>query len=490
MLKNYTDTTLYIMPTITRSILVRHDNAQLLGGLLHYIQAGSNHAAKGYRRGIRGKELYEMARHRTEVYQSRFAAYIVRDIYGSHKAWRTHQMSKPHARAPHYTNPVAQTDRFEMAFGQTAKRWNGSPAIHVAIYGRGRKDRKWMSFEVPPYVVERLSKTDITPKTIRIGRDTIWITYEEHIEDKEPVTWAGVDMNSNNNTYAFPDGTIIRRDNDYTKQYNAVHSKICRVKRRGDKRIMGKYAGKAWRTYKNRIKDHTRKEAHWLASRGVGIGYEQLAIHKLYNKQNGMAPPTRGRMSTTLNVGQRKRAHVNATESKGLPHEEIDPHGTSAKCFKCGQELKRSVSWCRRERNMWCQGCKAIRERDCNAGANILFRTIFGLVVAATGWNMTGKNPERKMSLYDILALLKEALLCLDTSSREYQTLSNIMRLLEGRSADTQWRLLGANWCLSGAHKPGRRSLADGELVGDSGVGGLGRNGPGPPNVAKLCEYA
>ena len=145
-------------------------------------------------------------------------------------------------------------------------------------------------------------------KTIRIGRDTIWITYEEDVKDKEPVTWAGVDMNSNNNTYAFPDGTIIRRDNDYTKQYNAVHSKICRVKRRSDKRIMGKYAGKAWRTYKNRIKDHTRKEAHWLASRGVGIGYEQLAIHKLYNKQNGMAPPTRGQMSTTLNVGQRKRA--------------------------------------------------------------------------------------------------------------------------------------------------------------------------------------
>ena len=97
-------------------------------------------------------------------------------------------MSKPHAQAPHYTNPVAQTDRFEMAFDQTAKRWNGSPAVHVAIYGRGRKDRKWMSFEVPSYAVERLSKTDITPKTIRIGRDTIWITYEEHIEDKEPVT--------------------------------------------------------------------------------------------------------------------------------------------------------------------------------------------------------------------------------------------------------------------------------------------------------------
>ena len=62
---------------------------------------------------------------------------------------------------------------------------------------------------------------------------------------------------------------------------------------------------------------------------------------------------------------------------------------------------------------------------------------------------------------------------------------SNIMRLLEGRSTDTQWCLLGADWCLSGAHKPGRRSLADGELVG-----GLGQNGPGPPNVAKLCEYA
>ena len=94
------------------------------------------------------------------------------------------------------------------------------------------------------------------------------------------------------------------------------------------------------------------------------------------------------------------------------------------------------------------------------------------------------------MSLRYTLALLKEALLYFDTSRREYQTLSNIMRLLEGRSADTQWRLLGADWHLLGAHKPGRRSLADGELVGGSGVGGLSRNGPGPPNVAKLCEYA
>ncbi len=59
----------------------------------------------------------------------------------------------------------------------------------------------------------------------------------------------------------------------------------------------------------------------------------------------------------------------------------------------------------------------------------------------------------------------------------------NIMRLLEGRSADARWHL-------SGAHKPERQNFVGDESMGCTGVGGAGQNGPGPPNAAKLCNYA
>ncbi|MBI1658792.1 MAG: hypothetical protein IS632_08510, partial [Thaumarchaeota archaeon] len=77
------------MGKIRRTVHASHDKGRLLGGLLHYVAAASNHTSKGYRRDARGKDLYRMAAHRTGIYQTRFAEYIVRDVLGSHKAWRT-----------------------------------------------------------------------------------------------------------------------------------------------------------------------------------------------------------------------------------------------------------------------------------------------------------------------------------------------------------------------------------------------------------------
>jgi hypothetical protein len=121
-----------------------------------------------------------------------------------------------------------------------------------------------------------------------------------------------------------------------------------------------------------------------------------------------------------------------------------------------------------------------IRERDGNAGANIHFRTIFGLVAAATG--LTGAG-ERSTTRPAVLSLLKEAVRHPEISGSDHHTLSDIMRLLQGRSADAEWRP-------PGAHKPGRHSSAGGEPAGGPEVGGFGCGGPGPPNAAKLCDCA
>ena len=466
------------MGTIVRTIHVAHRNGRLLGGLLHYVNAASNHTAKGYRSGVRGKELYRMAIHRTGIYQSRFADYIIRDVYGSHRAWRTNQRMDPHARAPHYHDAAAQTDCFELAFDCTARRWDGAPAIHVAVYGRGRPDQPWMAFRVPPYMVERLTKPGIRPKTVLLTKDELYVRYERDVPDREPVSWAGVDMNAKNNTYAYANGMVSVVWNDYAKQYNAACGKILRVKRRGDARIMAKYTQKAWGKYKNQARDHMGREARALASAGCGVGYEDLGIHRLYTKNGTMSPFARGRQKTTLNTGQRRRAVVDALESEGLPHRGVDPAGTSANCLGCGKRLRRAVVQRRGVRNLWCQPCRSIRERDGNAGANILFRTVTAIVMEWMGRD----DPGRGVTLPVALGMLRDAGADGRLTGRQRSTLSDILRLLEGRSA-------GAEWRLPGAHKPGRRNPADGEPVGGPGVDGAGRNGPGPPNAAK-CNYA
>ena len=467
------------MVKIVRTVHVAHRNGHLLGGLLHYVNAASNHTAKGYRRGARGKELYGMAIHRTGVYHARFAAYVVRDVQGSHRAWRTNQRMDPYTRAPHYHNAAAQTDCFELAFDGTARRWDGSLAIHVAIYGRGRPDQPWMAFRVPPYVVERLTGDDIRPKTVLLTGDKIYVRYERDVPDREPVSWAGVDMNAKNNTYAYANGMVSVVWNDYAKQYNAACGKILRVKRRGDKRIMAKYEKEAWGKYKNRAGDYIGREARALAAAGCGVGYETLSIHRLYTKNGTMSPFMRGRQKTTLNTGQRRRAIVNALDSEGLPHRGVDPAGTSADCLGCGKRLKRAVAQEVGVRNLWCQPCCSIRERDGNASANILLRTITAIVTECMGRDDQGRG----VTLPDVLGMLREAVADRRLTTRQRSTLSDILRLLEGRSA-------GAEWRPPGAHKPGRRNPAGGELVGGPGVDGAGRNGPGPPNAAKLCNYA
>jgi hypothetical protein len=88
------------MCKITHSVPIAHSNGHKLGGLLHYIQAASNHTGREYRRGVRGKGLRRAALHRTGVYQTRFADYIVRDVFGSHRSWRTHRRAEPRAAVP------------------------------------------------------------------------------------------------------------------------------------------------------------------------------------------------------------------------------------------------------------------------------------------------------------------------------------------------------------------------------------------------------
>ena len=467
------------MGKIVRTIHVAHRNGHLLGGLLHYIMAASNHAARGYRSGARGKELYRMAVHRTGVYQSRFADYIIRNVHGGHRAWRTRQSADPHARAPHYHGVVAQTDCFKMAFDDTSKLWDGAPAIHVAIYGRDRHDRPWMTFGVPPYVVERLTRPGVKPKTVLLDRNEIYVTYEESVPDREPAAWAGVDMNADNNTYACTDGTVIIRRNDHARQYNAACCKILKVKRRDDRRVMAEYQTKAWNTYRNRIRNDMRVEAREMASAGYGLGYEELSIHGLYVKDGRTAPYVRGRLKTTLNTGQRRRALINAAESEGLPHRGVDPAGTSANCLLCGGRLRRSAVPSRGGRYTWCRRCRTIRERDANASANVLFRMITAFVIEYTGRN----GSIRGATLPAMLGMLRDAVGEPGMTGRQRMTLSNILRLLEGRSA-------GAEWRLPGAHEPGRQNPAGGEPAGGPGADGAGRNGPGPPNAAKLCVYA
>ena len=112
------------------------------------------------------------------------------------------------------------------------------------------------------------------------------------------------------------------------------------------------------------------------------------------------------------------------------------------------------------------------------ATVNILFGTIMALIVEATG-----HAGRQIVDLPTILSGLNEDVADPSVTRQQKIIFTNIMRLLEGRSTDT-------DWCLPGAHKPRHQNPAGDEQVGGLVVDGTGRNGPEPPNAATLCNYA
>ena len=64
---------------------------------------------------------------------------------------------------------------------------------------------------------------------------------------------------------------------------------------------------------------------------------------------------------------------------------EVDPAAISANCLMCGGKLRRATSQPPGRRNLWCLSCRAIRERDANGSANVLFRTVTALATEHTG---------------------------------------------------------------------------------------------------------
>ena len=150
-------------------------------------------------------------------------------------------------------------------------------------------------------------------------------------------------MNASNNTCACTNGTVIVKQNDYAEQYNKAHSKILRVKRHSDVRIMKQFQQKAWNTHGNRVRNSVCVEARAIISAGYGIGYEGMSVYRRYMKNGRTAPFVQGRLKSTLNTGPRRRAMINAVESEGLPHQGVDPAGTSARCFACNQNLNHST---------------------------------------------------------------------------------------------------------------------------------------------------
>ena len=107
-----------------------------------------------------------------------------------------------------------------------------------------------------------------------------------------------------------------------------------------------------------------------------------------------------------------------------------------------------------------------------------MFRTVAAPVIG-----YAGREGSARVAFPAMLAMLRDAIHEPGMNPQQKNTLTDILRMLEGRGA-------GADWRLPGAHKPGRQNPAGGKPVGGPGADDHGRNGPGPPNTAKLCVYA
>lgn len=109
-----------------------------------------------------------------------------------------------------------------------------------------------------------------------------------------------------------------------------------------------------------------------------------------------------------------------------------DQTGMSARCFACNGNLEcLTIRQVRNVRNVWHHLCRCILERNANAGGNILFRTMVTLITETTG--QTGA-PNRHTTHRTMPVERVNCQPPYYTATKI--TLSDTLRLLDGRSAD------------------------------------------------------
>lgn len=211
-------------------------------------------------------------------------------------------------------------------------------------------------------------------RSITLTPDKLSIAFSRDVKEINPLGFVGVDRNLDNVTLADTENQF--RQIDLTKateiksMYRNVKSKFKRNDTRIRARINQKYGLKERAKIKQILHHASKLIVQEAKRKQYGIAMENLNFHKLYCRGNGQGAKYRFRLNS-WSYGELQRQIDYKARWEGLPVVYVKPHGTSAKCSKCGSRMKPEES--RRQR---CAECGLMIDRDVNAARNILARAL------------------------------------------------------------------------------------------------------------------
>ena len=214
-------------------------------------------------------------------------------------------------------------------------------------------------------------------RSVTLTQDKLSLTYAKQVAEIRPHSFIGIDRNLNNVTLAATDGSIMKHDLSEATRVKATYLAVRSRMKRNDVRIRREITSKYGRKQQEKAKQILHHASKMIVQQAkdnrCGIVMERLTgLRKLYQHGNGQSRWYRGRMNSWSYAELERQIEYKA-RWEGLPVIYVHPHGTSAKCSKCGSCMARIPE---ENRLLKCPSCRVCVDRDVNAARNILARGV------------------------------------------------------------------------------------------------------------------
>ncbi len=265
------------------------------------------------------------------------------------KAWKTN-LKKGHCNRPYLKK-------------QVAKITNQGYVINGNILRIPTRPREYVYVTLNEYHLSKLAgrKTG----EITITPEFIIIPYSEDKEITQSEKWVGIDVNYDNTTATYDDGTVKKFDTSPIRRARQIMTKTMSKVRRNDDRVRKKIASRAGKKCKNRQDAVLHKISKDITSTGHGIIREDLkGIRNLGRRGGGRSKKARRDLNTWPFFILFSMIGYKALWA-GLPVIAVNPYDTSSTCSACGKKIAEEGKMVR------CM-CGLYVDRDENASKNIL----------------------------------------------------------------------------------------------------------------------
>ena len=271
----------------------------------------------------------------------------------------------------------------------------------VTCYGFKVKEGKLLlpskpgeRIEVPlnSYTRRVLAVADLQVRSITLTPDRLSFSVAKNVEPVKPAGVLGVDCNLANVTTASSSGPVARFD---LSRAVSVRQRCTETKshmKRNDAKVRQRIYQKYGEIQKNRVRWILHNASKHLVKnskkRKLAIIMEDLkGIRNLYLKGNGQGRWYRGLLNGWMFREFQRQVEYKA-RWEGLPVHHVHPHGSSAKCSRCGHKLLSEEN-----RTQTCLKCSFHVDRDVNAALNIAAKGTRFMPVASPSEAMVAESP-------------------------------------------------------------------------------------------------